>query len=190
MAMKDEIGPPPSADGVGYQKPPKATQWKKDQSGNPSGKKKSIDVKALVQKANAKKVIVKTANGTLKKVPQGEVVLEKTFIQAINGDVSVQKVLINYAKKYIPEPEKPVPAGHLGFHDITQDDVDYWKAFGCLPAGCSDVLGEISITNLNKAEKAYWKKWKELEATPEGIEERGRILDKLQGPLPPEFLTE
>lgn len=182
MTIENSTGPACATDGVGFKHPPKAMRWTKGQSGNPAGKPLAVNLKQLVQKANAKTVVIKTSEGKLKKMRQGELVLEKTFHEAIGGDVRAQKILMKYAKEYLPESDS-TSDGHLAYFDITSADVVSWKAFGCLPAECSDIPEEISLTMLNKAQRTFKKIWDELSSTPAGLEQRNLILDKIYGPL-------
>ena len=178
--MENPTGTASATNGVGYKNPPKATQWRKGQSGNSAGKPPTVSIKQLVQQANAKAVVIKSSNGKLKKISQGELVLEKIFHQAIAGNVSAQKLLMEYAKKYLPEPDS-APAGRWAYFDVTAEEIAYLKAFGCLPEECSNIPEEIGVTKLNKARRAGNKIWNKLSSTPEGAKELALVLDKIYG---------
>lgn len=71
---------------VGYGKPPKNTQFKKGQSGNPKGRPKgSANPDVLIRKLLLKPVTV-TQNGKATKVPVIEALLTKVLSMAASGD--------------------------------------------------------------------------------------------------------
>lgn len=82
-----------SREDIGYKKPPRATQFKPGQSGNPKGRAKgSENVRTLIQKAHDAKVFV-TLNGKRRSVSK----LQAAFIQQANkaaaGDLKATKLL-------------------------------------------------------------------------------------------------
>lgn len=79
--------PTPKNYETGYCKPPKHTQWKKGQSGNPSGKRKadeSLRAKAL---RIAREEIVVNSGGTQTTMPRDEAMLRSLSNNAVKGDV-------------------------------------------------------------------------------------------------------
>ena len=71
---------------VGYDKPPKNTQFKKGQSGNPKGRPKgSTNPDVLIRKLLLQPVTV-TQNGKATKVPVIEALLTKVLSMAASGD--------------------------------------------------------------------------------------------------------
>lgn len=71
---------------VGYGKPPRATRFRKGQSGNPKGRpRKSLSLTESVRKAATKKVAVHTAEGT-KRIRKLDALVEKTLNDALKGD--------------------------------------------------------------------------------------------------------
>ena len=75
---------------VGYGKPPKTTQFKPGQSGNPKGRKKGAkSLKTIVESVAFKKVSVRTEKG-IKKIPQHQALVEKTMQDALQGDAKAR----------------------------------------------------------------------------------------------------
>lgn len=161
---------PVSPSGVGYKSPPSATQWKKGTSGNCKGRSKFIDLKALVQKANAKKATVTTASGKKVKVPQGELVLEKMAHEAINGDMRACKLIINFAKRYCESPVKPQTDSYLHVEEL-DNHLFFLKGFGCIPPDCA-TLNNLSKVEVQNAWNKFRKMWDDLD-------ERRRMLNKM-----------
>lgn len=90
---------------VGYGKPPKKTQFKKGQSGNPSGRPKgSTNPDDLIRKLLFKPVTV-TQNGKATKVPTIEALLTKTFSMAASGDHKAMKLVWEMLKTYGQSPQ-------------------------------------------------------------------------------------
>ena len=79
---------------VGYGKPPKATQFKKGQSGNPSGKPKAIknfDTE-LGEELNEKVTV--NENGKLKKYTKRRLLIKTLAAKALKGDVRAALSLV------------------------------------------------------------------------------------------------
>lgn len=72
---------------VGYGKPPKHTQFKKGQSGNPSGKRKKEEtLRSQLTKIVSERLPVQQ-NGTLVTMRKDEAMLNSVVIQAMKGDL-------------------------------------------------------------------------------------------------------
>jgi hypothetical protein len=82
---------------VGYGKPPKHTQFKKGQSGNPSGRRKRD--RTVVDANPVRGVLLEDVmisfNGKKKKVPRIEPMLRKLAGMAANGDKAAAKLLFD-----------------------------------------------------------------------------------------------
>lgn len=71
---------------VGYGKPPKATQFKKGQSGNPKGRPKGSLNAATVMKKIAAEMVTVPENGREIRMSKLELLLRKIFHRAAKGD--------------------------------------------------------------------------------------------------------
>ena len=78
---------------VGYGNPPKHTQWKKGQSGNPSGKKKKEESLFQIMKRLAGQEVVVHKSGVQMSMTQGEAMLTSVFAKAMKGDLACAKFL-------------------------------------------------------------------------------------------------
>ena len=79
---------------IGYGKPPKATQWPKGQSGNPSGKRKKEQSLAEIIAKLADEEIVVQRNGVTCSMTQKEAMLRSVLAKAIkNGDLPAAKFI-------------------------------------------------------------------------------------------------
>lgn len=81
---------------IGYGKPPKHTQWKKDQSGNPSGKRKKAETVDMTLKKLALKEIVANENGKPVTMTQQEAMCATVFMKAMKGDIASAKFIAAY----------------------------------------------------------------------------------------------
>lgn len=86
---------------VGYGKPPKDGQFKKGQSGNPSGKKKPPKFEDLLKRGLAKERWV-TVGGKKVKMSTEAVIVEVLLQKAANGDLPSIKAALGYALQ-VPE---------------------------------------------------------------------------------------
>ncbi len=76
---------------VGYGKPPKATQFKKGQSGNPKGRPKgSLNLRTILEKVASEKVQI-SVNGVKVRLPKLEVVITQMANQAAGGNLRASK---------------------------------------------------------------------------------------------------
>ncbi len=81
---------------VGYKKAPKHTQWKKGQSGNPSGKKKKDEAIADKLRKVLKQEIILNQNGSPVAMQHEEAMIHALVRKVINkGDTSAFKALID-----------------------------------------------------------------------------------------------
>lgn len=81
---------------VGYKKPPKHTQFKKGQSGNPSGRRKAkprLNIIELLDKVMAEPIQLTKKDGKARTVTFLEGLVRKTAASAANGDTSARRDL-------------------------------------------------------------------------------------------------
>ena len=78
---------------VGKGRPPQHTQYKKGQSGNPSGLKKLPDVAQAVARV-LEQMITVTQDGVRKKMPAIDAVLIKQLAKAMDGEFRAAEFLI------------------------------------------------------------------------------------------------
>lgn len=96
-------------DEVGYGKPPKSGQFKKGQSGNPSGKKPPPKLEEVLAKALAKTVPV-TVGGKKQNLSMLELIIEAQVRKAAGGDVAATKLMLAIAQTYTNgEPSEAAP---------------------------------------------------------------------------------
>lgn len=81
---------------VGYGRPPKQTQWKPGQSGNPSGKtKKAESIEATLKKLAAKEIVVHD-QGVPVTMTQQEAMCSTIYLKAMKGDIQSAKLITSY----------------------------------------------------------------------------------------------
>lgn len=102
---------------VGYCKPPKASQWRKGQSGNLAGKKSGAkNLKAVFNKVAFKKVPVTAPNGKKSKKTLLELSIAAIFQHAKNGNKAMMPIadLLLEHEFHEPSPdEKPPVLGKI-----------------------------------------------------------------------------
>jgi hypothetical protein len=98
----------PSEPGVGYGRPPKATQFKKGKSGNPKGRPKgSRTVGAVLQEILQQKIAV-TENGKTRRVPALEVMLRRLANDAMRNEPTALKLMLSLYDRYGESPESGI----------------------------------------------------------------------------------
>jgi len=97
MVDSNEQGAPAYA--IGYGRPPKETQFKTGQRGNPKGRPPgSANIKTVVERTLKKKISVRKGNKT-SKVPMMQAIAETFALKAAQGDRHATAVVINMASK-------------------------------------------------------------------------------------------
>jgi Family of unknown function (DUF5681) len=103
--------------GVGYGRPPKATQFKKGKSGNPKGRPKgSRTVGAVLQDILQQKIAV-TENGKTRRLPALEVMLRRLANDAMRNEPTALKLMLSLYDRYGESPE----AG-IRFDEVLAED--------------------------------------------------------------------
>lgn len=89
---------------VGYGKPPKQTQWRPGQSGNPSGKAKAPSLRAIFLRAASKRVKPSEPEG-----PYNPTIIEDVMGNILShatlGNRFAHKRVLEMAREFLPEEE-------------------------------------------------------------------------------------
>ena len=103
--MANRKHPKSSDHAVGYGRPPKATQFKKGESGNPKGRPKgSRPVGAILQDILGQKIAV-TENGKTRRLPALEVMLRRLANDAMRNEPVALKLMLSLFDRYGESPE-------------------------------------------------------------------------------------
>jgi hypothetical protein len=98
---------------VGYGQPPKATRFKKGESGNPKGRPKgSRSVGALLQEILEQRIAV-TEHGRTRRIPALEVMLRRLANDAMRNDVAALKTILTLVDRYGEAPESQIKLDEL-----------------------------------------------------------------------------
>jgi Family of unknown function (DUF5681) len=103
--MIDRRSSRPADYAVGYQRPPKETQFTAGKSGNSRGRPKgSRPVGAVLQEIIQQRVSV-TENGKTRRIPVLEVMLRRLANDAMRSDKGAIKLLLSLVDRYAESPE-------------------------------------------------------------------------------------
>jgi hypothetical protein len=83
---------------IGYQKPPKSTQFKAGKSGNPKGRPKGSQNFSSVINKELNTVVTLTENGVHKKVKKKQVVAKQLVNKAAAGDLKATSLLLTESR--------------------------------------------------------------------------------------------
>ena len=98
---------PQDDDKVGYKRPPRATRWKKGQSGNPRGSRKraSLNVVETIDRAFAQQIDI-IENGVRRRLSVFEAILLRVWAKEIAGSARAAAVRLKY-EEFVPKPTAP-----------------------------------------------------------------------------------
>ncbi|MCH9053666.1 MAG: hypothetical protein IIA72_21850 [Proteobacteria bacterium] len=88
---------------VGYGKPPKHTQFKKDQSGNPKGRPKGRKNIRTIVKDVLDRTVTITENGRTRRIKFVEAFVRQFAVKALSGSTRDQMMLLKMINDYAPE---------------------------------------------------------------------------------------
>ena len=88
---------------VGYAKPPKHTQFKKDQSGNPKGRPKGRKNIRTIVKDVLDRTVTITENGRTRRIKFLEAFVRQLAVKALSGSTRDQMMLLKMINDYAPE---------------------------------------------------------------------------------------
>lgn len=109
---------------VGYRKPPRHTQFKPGQSGNPRGRpKKEQSFPAALDKALKAPVKVRE-NGKERVMSGFEACVTRLMTDAIQGKTSALKMILNYAEDRLPAEESNAPEEREDARKILMEKLD------------------------------------------------------------------
>ena len=92
---------------VGYGKPPKKSQFKKGQSGNPKGRPKGIkNLESVVRDEAYSKITIKE-HGKTRTVTKVEALMKRMMAKGIQGDNKAASIALSLMQEYLPtvDPE-------------------------------------------------------------------------------------
>jgi hypothetical protein len=108
--------------GVGYGKPPKKSQFKKGQSGNPAGRPKGSTSLTSVFKSLLEKKVAVVQNGKAAKMPMIHVLANKTLTKALAGEPQSLKLILKLYDKAFPDLNDNQPPAAGSSFDLTEDE--------------------------------------------------------------------
>jgi hypothetical protein len=109
-------------DKTGFKRPPKVTQFKSGQSGNPKGRPKgSRNLKTDLNDLMKKRIVIRE-DGEARRISRQEAVLLSLFGKAARGDVRASTTLVNMVMKLNPETSDGSRPSDIS--DSDQDIID------------------------------------------------------------------
>lgn len=85
---------------VGYGKPPKHSQFRPGQSGNPKGRPKGVpDISTILASAMNERVVI-TENGARKTITKMQAAIKQLANKAAGGDARATKLLMEFIEDY------------------------------------------------------------------------------------------
>lgn len=113
---------------VGYQRPPRATQFKPGQSGNPKGRSKAARaMNSIVRDNLTQKVTVRTANGT-RRISRIDAVVQKTIELAMKGNTRALTELLKLYSVAVPEAKADHDDGVGTLEELSAADLAILRA--------------------------------------------------------------
>lgn len=119
---EDEV--PPDDYEVGFRKPPKHTQFKKGQSGNPSGKRKRDEtVREMLRRLAGEEVVVQQYGAPVT-MTRDEAMLTSVLMKAMKGDLGAARFVVDHLGhelEGLSPPELDITKADLGVLETVAD---------------------------------------------------------------------
>ena len=103
---------------VGYKRPPKETQFKPGQSGNPNGRPKGARNLKTDLADELQERIVLREGGERRTVSKQRAMLKRLMERALNGDTRAASLIINMAARFLDQTEDEEHATPLAETDL------------------------------------------------------------------------
>jgi hypothetical protein len=87
-------------DAVGYKRPPKGTQFKSGQSGNPKGRKKNVPNFKTDLTAELRQPIVVRENGRERRITKQQAFIKALMALAIKGDIRAINAIVACTRNF------------------------------------------------------------------------------------------
>jgi len=117
---------------VGYGHPPKHTQFKKGQSGNPKGRPKEVNVHMPVSRIirqSLSEEVQGQVNGKTRKMTKLAAIIEVQAAKALKGDPRAAKLIIDLGHKHIaPHQTLAELMGDRPLFTFTEEERARWSA--------------------------------------------------------------
>jgi hypothetical protein len=111
-------------DDVGYGRPPKNTQFKPGQTGNPKGRPKKVHNFRTDLRDELSQLITVRENGHERKITKLRALVKSLVAAAIKGDMRAANAIVTFSTKSLAGAEETTPTS-----DATTDDQDIIDAF-------------------------------------------------------------
>ena len=102
---------------VGYGKPPRATQWKKGQSGNPRGRPKGTKNFYLDLSEELAEMILVNEGGQRKKLSKQRAVIKQLVSKALAGDMAASRTVLTLVATVLEEKNREKAEDRLAGFD-------------------------------------------------------------------------
>jgi hypothetical protein len=110
--------------GTGYKRPPKSTQFKPGQTGNPKGRPKSVrNFKTDLRDELSERITIRE-NGLERKISKQRALVKALVAAAIKGDMRAANAIVTFSNKSFAGAEDTAAAT-----DAATDDQDIIDAF-------------------------------------------------------------
>lgn len=94
---------------VGFKRPPKASRYKKGQSGNANGRPKLAKALKTDLQEELEEIISISEKGKSKPITKQRAMLKRLTASALNGNIQALKTLLTLIASVIPQKEEVVP---------------------------------------------------------------------------------
>ena len=109
---------------VGYQRPPKSSQFKPGQTGNPKGRPKNVRNFKTDLRDELSELITVRENGQERRITKLRALVKALVAAAIKGDMRAANAIVTFSTKSLAGADDTVPPT-----DATPDDQDIIDAF-------------------------------------------------------------
>lgn len=104
-------------DNTGYKRPPTSSRWKKGQSGNPSGRKRSTANLKTDLSAEMSEMIQISEGGNPRRITKQRALLKSLTASAIKGDPRAANLILNLLARVLEDAPPPTASSPVSAED-------------------------------------------------------------------------
>lgn len=133
---------------VGYKKPPKASQFKPGQSGNPKGRPKNTKNFKTDLKEEIYELIQITEGGEIRTISKQRALIKRIMAKGLNGDIRAAEVVFKYVTTHLQDEEI-----QNDLQDLVDEDMKLLNRYARKRFGIKENIKRVKLKKKKKKKR-------------------------------------